>query len=490
MTAQGRLSDTLGIRAQHLVYGELTPAAACDELSTITTIDMAHVVMLAEQELIERRCAALLLERIHRLRAENFAPLRGLPAPRGVYLMYEDYLIRTLGADIGGRLHIGRSRNDLKATATAIRWRAWALDFVAEAVRLQAVLLSRARTYRDVVMPIYTHFQAAMPMTYGHYLVGVTLALSRDTAAVADGLKGLSVCPMGAGAVAGSDLPIKPARVAELLGFDQAPVHAVDAVASRDAMLRLLSAVSGVGLTLSRFATDMQLWSTSEFGFVAFPDRLVGGSSAMPQKRNAFMLEHVKAKAAICVGAWTAVAAAIKSTPFTNTIEVGTEAVGAAWPGLGAARDSVLMCQLLASAARPQRDRMTSRAEQALVTATQIANRLTRYGVPFRAAHTLVGEAVRQAVQKDCARLDLTGLLTGLPREAVQDIPVEEASRSLDQGGGPGAFSSSFAAAHEAAVGQYARCEREREAARVAGAALAREVERLASQSGSIVAGQ
>jgi argininosuccinate lyase len=234
----------------------------------------------------------------------------------------------------------------------------------------------------------------------------------------------------------------------------------------------------------------MQLWSTSEFGFVAFPDRLVGGSSAMPQKRNAFILEHVKAKAAICVGAWTAVAAAIKSTPFTNTIEVGTEAVGAAWPGLDAVRDSVLMCQLLASAARPQRDRMTSRAEHSLVTATQIANRLTRYGVPFRSAHTLVGEAVRQAAQQDSPRLDLTGLPTGLPREAGQDIPVEEASRSLDQGGGPGAFSSSFAAAREAAVGQYAWCERKREAARVARAALAEAVVRLARESGSIVAGQ
>jgi argininosuccinate lyase len=490
MNAPRRQSGSLGLRAQHLVYGELTSATLCDELSTITTIDMAHVVMLADQELIGPRCAALLLERILRLRAEGFAPLQGLPAPRGVYLMYEDYLISILGMDIGGRLHIGRSRNDLKATATAMRWRAWALDFVAESIRLQAVLLSRARAYREVVMPIYTHFQAAMPMTYGHYLVGVALALSRDTAAVADGMKGLSVCPMGAGAVAGSDLSIKPARVAELLGFDQAPVHAVDAVASRDAMLRLLSAVSGVGLTLSRFATDMQLWSTSEFGFIAFPDRLVGASSAMPQKRNAFILEHVKAKAAICVGAWTAAAAAIKSTPFTNTIEVGTEAVGAAWPGLGAVRDSVLMCQLLASAARPRRDRMTSRAEQGLVTATQIANRLTRYGVPFRHAHTLVGEAVRQAVQQDSARLDLTGLPAGLPREAVQDIPVEEASRSLDQGGGPGAFSSSFAAAHEATAGQYAWCERKREAARTAAAVLADAVARLASKSGSSVAGQ
>src|SRR5260370_41599406 len=115
MNAPRRQSGTLGLRAQHLVYGELTPTALCDELSTITTIDMAHVVMLADQELIGPRCAALLLERILRLRAEEFAPLQGLPAPRGGYLMYEDYLIRPLGTDTGGQLHVVRSRKAIKA---------------------------------------------------------------------------------------------------------------------------------------------------------------------------------------------------------------------------------------------------------------------------------------------------------------------------------------------------------------------------------------
>lgn len=480
MTHPGRLTSTLGKRAQRLVYGEVTPALLADELSLITEIDLAHVVMLAEQGLLGPRAAALLLQQIRRLRAENFASLQGLPAPRGVYLMYEGYLIRMLGDDVGGRLHTGRSRNDLKATVTTMRLRTWALDLIAEAVRLQLVLLSRARAHRDVVMPVYTHFQAAMPMTYGHYLTGVALALSRDTRATMEALSGLSACPMGAGAVAGCDLPINAGRVAALLGFDQPPIHAMDAVASRDVVLRLLAAVSCMSVTLGRLATDLQLWSTEEFGFVAFPDRLVGGSSAMPQKRNAFLLEHVKAKAAIGIGAWTAAATAMKSTPFTNTVEVGTEAVAAADPGFHAVRDSVLLCQLLVSGARPQPGRMALRAGQAFVTATGMANRLTRYGVPFRTAHVLVGDAVRRAVQEGSSRLHLTGLPPGLPRAAVRDLPLAEAWQSLDQGGGPGAFMRSFSAAHQAAAYQHTGCERAREALRTAAADLAEAVARLA----------
>ncbi|MFJ8860521.1 argininosuccinate lyase [Streptomyces sp. NPDC102451] len=477
--ASGRLTSTIGLRTQRLVYGELTPVALRDELSLTTEIDLAHVVMLAEQDLLERPAAARLLRSITALRDEDYTPLRELPAPRGVYLMYERYLSQTLGEEIGGRLHTGRSRNDLKATATAMRLRFWALDFLAEAVRLEAVLLSRARAHQDVVMPVHTHFQAAMPITYGHYLTGVALALGRDITAVQQAADGLSMCPLGAGAVAGSDLPIAPARVADLLGFDRPNPHALDAVASRDVLLRLLGAVSGIGITLSRLATDLQLWSTVEFGFVLFPDRLVGGSSAMPQKRNAFLLEHVKAKAGLAVGAWTAMASAMKSAPFTNTIEVGTEAVGAAWPGLHAVTDSVLLCQALVSGARPVPDRMEQRAADGFVTATTVANRLVRHGVPFRSAHHLVGDAVRQAVERGSTRLEDLELPPGTPEEAARDLPLHQAVAALEYGGGPGAFAFSFTEARAAMTGHSAWCRRLRDRQRDAAAALDETVRRV-----------
>lgn len=433
MAGAGQLAG-VGHRVRRIIYGDLDPAALITELRPITEIDLAHVVMLSECGLLDRASAAKLLTVVGELREDGFSALHGTPAPRGVYLMYEHYLADRLGADIGGRLHTGRSRNDVKATVTALRARRWSIGFVADAIRLQAVLLARARAHRTAVMPVHTHHQAAMPITYAHYLAGVAVALGRDIAAVRYAAEAFGHCPMGAAAVAGSDLPVDPVRVARLLGFAHPVRHSIDAVASRDGLVRLLGTVAVAGITLSRLAADLQLWSTSEFGFVVFPDRLVGGSSAMPQKRNAFLLEHVKAKAGLAIGAWTAAAATTKSAPFTNSIEVGTEAVAAVWPGLTAVADAVVLAGLLVSGARPVPDLMRRRAETGFVTATALANRLVRDGVPFRTAHELVGDAVRGAAERGETRAVVTG-----PFGPVTPPELEEAVAQAHSGGGPGA---------------------------------------------------
>lgn len=445
MTAgTGRITGQLGARTQRVVYGELSPAAIDAELPLMVTVDRAHLVMLAEQQLVSMDAAQRLLRCLAELTAQGFRPLHGRPAPRGLYLMYEGYLIEQLGAD-AGVLHSGRSRNDLKATLTWLKVREWVLDFAEQAVRLEAVLLARARAYQPVVMPVYTHFQAAMPISYGYYLLGVALAVGREIDALVTAAAGLRVCPLGASAVAGTDLPIDPARTARLLGFDRPTEHALDTVASRDVLLRLLGAAAGLTVTLSRLATDLQLWSTTEFGFIEFPDRLVGGSSAMPQKRNAFLLEHVKAKPGQALGAWTAAASSMAATPFTNTIEVGTEATDRIWPGLAAAEQSVLLSQVLVSGARPVPDRMAARAEHGFTAATALANRLVRHGVPFRTAHHQVGEAVRRAVAAGSGSLAETGLAEAGPPGWLTELDPDDLPalvRAHRYGGGPGAFAA------------------------------------------------
>lgn len=444
--ATGRIVGQLGPRTRRVVYGEFSPATLAAELPGMLRVDRAHVVMLAERGLIPTEAARALLGCMAELARQEFRPLYDRPAPRGLYLMYEGYLIERLGPNVGGVLHSGRSRNDLKATLTALTARDRVLELAEQAVRLEAVLLSRARAYRSVVMPVYTHFQAAMPVSYGYYLLGVARAVGRELDALTAAADGLRVCPLGASAVAGTDLPIDPARTAALLGFDAPVGHALDTVASRDVLLRLAAAAAGLTVVLSRLATDLQLWSTAEFGFVWFPDRLVGGSSAMPQKRNAFLLEHVKAKAGQAVGAWTAAASTMATTPFTNTIEVGTEATDRIWPALTAAEQSVLLSQVLVSGARPRPERMADRAATGFTAATAIANRLVRQGVPFRTAHRQVGEAVRKAVAAGSTSLTghgppewrqaLAGAGDGLP------TLVDEHR----YGGGPGAVDELLAA--------------------------------------------
>jgi argininosuccinate lyase len=465
--AAGRLTGVLSRRAQALLY-DLSDSNLVAELTLSTEVDLAHIAMLVQSQLLDRRAAAELLRLIAHLRETRFHDLLGRPAPRGIYLMYEQYLIERLGEETAGMLHTARSRNDMKATTTAMRLRSQLIELVSEAIRLQALLLAGARRHRTVVMPVYTHYQPAMPITYGYYLLGVALALGRDIAAVQGAARALDRCPMGACAVAGTDLPIDAGMTARLLGFTDGPIHATDAVASRDAALRTLSAVAGMGITISRFATDLQLWSTSEFGLITFPDWLVGGSSAMPQKRNAFLLEHLKAKADAAIGAWTAAAGMTASIPFTNSIEVGTEAVDAVWPGLAAVITSIILAQEVTRGAAPAPDRMRERAEQGFTTATVAANHLVRLGVPFRAAHTAVGAAVRKAVGRGSAQLDEVELPDGtVPIPGAGDVVA--AVTATRYGGGPGAFQAAFEHAVSLARAESAHCAARRERIDAAG---------------------
>lgn len=479
MTGPGRILGQLGPRTRKLVYGELSPSGIQAEMPLIVRVDRAHVVMLVRQRLIPAESGARLLRCMDELTAEEFRPLLHRPAPRGLYLMYEGYLIERLGPETGGVLHTGRSRNDLKATITALRARDWLLEFGEEAVRLEAVLLSRARAHRSVVMPVYTHFQAAMPITYGYYLLGLALAVGREIGALQAGAAALHVCPLGAGAVSGSDLPIDPACTARLLGFVTGPAHALDTVASRDTLLRLLAVAAGLTVTLSRLATDLQLWSTAEFGFIEFPDRLVGGSSAMPQKRNAFLLEHIKAKPGQAIGGWAAAATQMAGTPFTNTIEAGTEAVASVWHGLTAAAQSVQLSQVLVSGARPVPERMSARAGAGFTAATAVANRLVGSGVPFRTAHRMVGDAIRQAIEAGSATL-AGPACTGWPDEIrLADLDLAQLVSAQAYGGGPGDFDRPYRAAADGWAARRQWLASWRKSVAAADAALGTEVAAL-----------
>jgi argininosuccinate lyase len=441
MENTGRITRGLTPTARRIVFGGGAGQDLGGELPWIAEVDRAHLVMLVERGLVDRVRAADLLRTIAGLEAASFAPLAGRPAMRGAYILYEDFLIETLGADTGGVLQTGRSRNDLNATVLRLRLRAPWLRLLRELIRLQATLLGRARRHADVTMPLFTHFQAALPSTWGHYLAGIAAALARDLEALAVLGEALDECPLGAGAAGGTTLPIDPARTAALLGFAQPVAHSLDAVASRDVVLRLLAAAAVLGVTLSRAATDLLIWNSSPFGFLAFPDRLVGSSSMMPQKRNAFLLEHVQGKGAALLGAFTAATSAMQAKPFTNSIAVGTEGVAPLWDALVAATDAVVLLRLTVAGAEPQREAMLRQAASSYTTATELANRLVAAGLPFRTAHRIVGTLVREALaaggeplenatRRWAAREGISIDLSGLDPSTV--------ARSSEHGGGPG----------------------------------------------------
>jgi argininosuccinate lyase len=437
MDDTGRIRRPLTPTARRIVFGE--PAAGPSELALVSRVDRAHLVMLAEEGLVAREAAATLLIEIERLRAGRFAALDGAEARRGRYLLYEDWLAARLGEATAGILRTGRSRNDLNATVLLLRLRPPVERLLSETLRLQAILLAGARRHAGTVMPGYTHYQPAVPTTYGHHLGGVARALDRDLETLGAAAVGLDTSPLGAGTGHGTAQPINPLRTAALLGFTRPAPHSLDAVASRDVVLRLLAAAAVLGVTVSRLAADLLLWTTAEFAFLELPDELVGSSSAMPQKRNPFLLEHVKGRSARALGAFVAAATAMHATPFANSVAVGTEGCAGAVEALDAAADSVTLLRLVVAGARPQPAAMLARAAAGQTTATAWAERLvTEEGLSFREAHRLVGQLLTDADATD-RRSPAAPVRMPDHRDVAGGLDPTSVARAARFGAGPGA---------------------------------------------------
>jgi argininosuccinate lyase len=429
----GRLSTALNAEAHRVVYGQDPSADAAVELRLISEVDRAHLVMLTERGIIDAARVARLLAEIERLRGEDFAGLRGRPMPRGVYLAYEGFLADRLGEQTAGVLHTGRSRNDLNATTARLRAREAYLPLLDETWALADTLLERALAYRSVVMPAYTHGQPAVPITFGHYLAGAAASILRGYADLLAAGTELEANPLGAGAVGGTSIPVDPDRTAELLGFTKLAVNSVDAVASRDFALRLLAGVSALSVTLARVANDLSVWTSEESGLLRLADDLVGSSSMMPQKRNPFLLEHIRGKASASLGYYVSAASAMATAGYTNSIAVGTEAMRQLWPGLREGAAAITLLRLVIAGTAPDEQRMRRRAAEGFTAATYLAERLVTAGVPFRTAHHQVGRAVLAAMDAGAPLNDLG--------QNDADLDPAAVVTACAFGGGPGGSS-------------------------------------------------
>ena len=440
MEDTGRIRKGLQASARRIVFAGALTSGFKNEMEFITEVDRAHIVMLLDQHLIADDTGRRLLQEISRLRGLEYAPLRERDAGRGIYLCYESFLIETLGEEIGGMLHLARSRNDLNATVFRLKLREPFLKLVRKALRLQVVLLKRAGRFKDAVMPAYTHYQAAVPITYGHYLAGIAQALNRDIRGLMNGSDGLQRCPLGAGAAGGTSAPIDSDRTAELLGFQQAVIHSLDAVASRDLALRLLAAAAILATTLSRIAEDFLLWSSSEFGFLSFPDNLVGSSSMMPQKRNPFLLEHIQSRGTAALGAFVSAITATQGAPFTNSIRVSGESVSTIWTALEKVCEAAHLAALVVSGATPNLHTMRVRAQIGFTSATELATRLALGGAGcFRSVHHRVGEVITRAVEEhngDLESIACREFANNLPAGLLPDLDPAAVARSCAYGGG------------------------------------------------------
>ena len=368
----------------------------------MTDVNKAHVVMLAGQKIIAPSAAAAILRALLTIEAGGAEAFTLDPKLEDTFFNYESSVIKLSGPEIGGQLHTARSRNDLGATLVRMRVRDMLLEFMSLLFKIRSTALQQAERFADVVMPGYTHLQPAQPITMGHYLAGVAAALERDTRRMTAVYAATNLSPLGAGALAGTTFPIDRARTAALLGFDGLIENTLDAVATRDFALELLSAWTLFGLTCSRTGQDFYVWFTHEFGTVDFPDRVAGTSSIMPQKKNPVVLEHLKGKPAHLLGAFVSAASAIKSTNYTNTIDGNREGTHALWEAYEQARTCAVLLDLVLATAVPNASLMLQRARTDFCTATDLADALVRHGrMSFRQAHHVVGGVVRVAISRE-----------------------------------------------------------------------------------------
>jgi argininosuccinate lyase len=307
------------------------------------------------------------------------------------------------------KLHTGRSRNEQIATDL----RLYVREQAAHAQQLlrgwALALIERAEAADDAIMPAYTHLQRAEPVLVAHWLLAYVAMIERDMSRLADLTTRLNYCPLGSGAIAGATLALDRTIASRELGFTAPTANSMDATSDRDFLVEFLQALSTIALHTSRFAEEITLFATAEFGFVVLPESFSTGSSAMPQKMNPDLTELVRGRTGRIVGAAQAVTIQLKGLPlaYNKDLQEMQPSLFDAVAGL------MPMLELLASFTQLLRfrlERMEVSAQSGFLNAMAAATYLSHRGVPFRRAHHIIGEAVRMAIDKGC---ELDGLALG-----------------------------------------------------------------------------
>jgi argininosuccinate lyase len=383
-------------------------------------VDRAHVVMLAEQGIVEEETAGAVLQALNVVELEGHA---GLPDGEDVHEAIETAVIDHVGPE-GGKLHTARSRNDEVATCIRVRLREDVLDAIDAVCDLRAALLESAEDHADTVMPGFTHLQHAQPTTVGHYLCSYEQALARDTGRLFDAFERVNRSPLGAAAFAGTPFDVDRERTADLLGFDGVLANAMDAASARDFLVEVASAMATLATTLSGLAEDVVLFANQ--GYLDLADDYASTSSIMPQKKNPDTFELVRSVAGEANGGLMGVLTTLKGLPraYNRDLQNATPPV---WDAVDAVTEAVEVAAGGVATATWNEAALAAAAGANFSTATGVADLLAMEGVPFRTAHELVARAGEQGA--DYAALDAAaGDVLGEPLDAYVDRSAVEAA--------------------------------------------------------------
>ncbi|MBP2133224.1 argininosuccinate lyase [Methanomicrobium sp. W14] len=391
-------------------------------------VDIGHLLMLRRQGIIDAGSSRAIMDVLLHLYKDGIPKIVYDPKFEDVHAGIEAYIIERTGADKGGRLHMGRSRNDEVATCVRISLRKEILEILTGISGLREELIRLSGENLESFMPGFTHLQYAQPTTLAHYFMNYEQALGRDFERFGDTFLRVDLCPLGAAAFASTGYPIDREYTAGLLGFSGVLENSMDCVAGRDFCIETISACAILMTTLSRMCEELIIWSSSFAGFVNLDDAYCSTSSIMPQKKNPDCAEIMRGKAGSVAGELSASVALIKGLPMSYNRDM-QDLWMHLWRAVFDTKSSVKIMTGLLKTARFNTEKMEEDAGKGFSTATELADVMVRnYGLPFRTAHGIVGRSVRLGKLDidtlEEASLEMTGISLkdkGMDEKAVND---------------------------------------------------------------------
>ena len=362
------------------------------------TGSIAHAKMLAAQGVLDAGEVEKIIQGLEGILNDLKAGSLAIdPAAEDIHMFVEQVLTERIG-DAGKRLHTARSRNDQVAVDLRLYLRQRSAGLVQQLKALMSVIADQAEANSDAIVPGYTHLQRAQPILFAHHLLAYAMMFSRDVTRLQDAAKRMNESPLGACALAGTTYPTSRQMTAQLLGFDGPCRNSIDAVSDRDFCVELLAALSTIMMHLSRFSEEIILWCSWEFHFVELSDAYTTGSSIMPQKKNADMAELVRGKTGRVYGDLMGTLTMLKGLPlaYNKDMQEDKESIFDAF-------DTVSHClevfAPMLQTMKTRKDKMYKAAQEGFINATDLADYLTRKGMPFRAAYKLTGSLVAECIR-------------------------------------------------------------------------------------------
>ena len=391
-------------------------------------LNKAYAVMLAKQGIVAESDIKQILGGLTYAQ-ETLTEEKLDPQLEDLYFNVEGAMMEKTGP-VGGRLHTGRSRNDCAATMTRMMIRRTVWPLLARLMEFQDIVLKTAEENLETVITGYTHFQPGQPITYGHYLTAMSSAFTRDFERIKAAYLNTNQSPYGTAAFAGSSFPVDRQLISDLLGFDSVLENSLDSIGSRDYIVELDAAYALMALNVSRFCEDLYIWATHEFHTLDFGGEISICSSIMPQKKNPMTLEYARGKAGHSIGVLMSAISTLKNSPYTNNgDELSTP--GLYWEGLANTMTALGMLMITIKHSKINKERAYENTATNYCTVTNLADFMVKeYGISFKQAHDIVGNAVGILDEK---KLGIRDIDSKMMKQCCKDLLGYELEISDEQ---------------------------------------------------------